>query len=124
MKRAWPLIGLLLAFDAMGMGFIGGHELLQHCRAVEADRDPGANIESIIQVDRSWLICVWYAAGVTDAMEADSVDGLRACTPTNTTGTQLGLVTLDFLREHPELLHYSGHSLVAIAVSNAFPCSL
>lgn len=123
MKRVLLLIGMLLAFDAGGMGFINGHELLIHCGAVEADRIPGATVESIIQRDRSWLVCVWYAAGVTDAMETGSVNGLSACTPPDTTGSQLGLVTLKFLREHPELLQFSGHSLVAIAVNRAFPCT-
>lgn len=123
MKRVLLLIGMLLAFDAMPMGFISGNELLVHCAALEAERDPNARIESIIQSDRSWLICVWYVAGVTDAMETDSVNGLRACLPPDTTGTQVGAVTLHFLREHPELLQFSGHSLVAIAVNRAFPCS-
>jgi len=123
MKRALLLIGMLLAFDASGMGFINGNELLIHCGAVETERDTNASIASIIQRDRSWLICVWYTAGVTDAMEAESVNGLNACTPAGLTGTHLGLVTLTFLREHPHLLQHSGHSLVAMAVSRAFPCS-
>ena len=64
-------------------------------------------------------ICAGFVLGVSDRIERKF-----ACPPKNGTvsGGQLVKVVRKYLEENPENLHWTGHFLVTIALSQAFPC--
>jgi len=65
--------------------------------------------------------CFGYVEGVTDALD-DPVEGFRACTPAGVTAGQVQDVVIAWLKANPTQRHLAAHSLVALALSEAFPC--
>jgi hypothetical protein len=51
-----------------------------------------------------------------------SLDGWMACVPDGVTGSQVNDVAMKYLAEHPQQRHFSAPSLIAKALSEAFPC--
>jgi hypothetical protein len=73
------------------------------------------------------LVCLGYAAAISDAMsstqeDGGSIAGWRACEPVAVTQGQVRDVTVAFLRAHPEIRHLAAASLVAKALAEAWPC--
>ena len=75
-------------------------------------------------------VCFGYTVGVVDVLGIDvpgidrqKIGGWSACLPEAVTNSQAVEVTKKFLNDHPALLHLEAQSLVAMALSNAFPCS-
>jgi hypothetical protein len=95
---------------ALAGGFDSGNDLLDDCSAKSGDNPVKAGA------------CLGYVTGVADVLGGGTViDGIRACFVTATTG-QLKDVVLRYLNEHPETRHLVAASLVARALSEAFPC--
>lgn len=67
-------------------------------------------------------LCSSYVVAISDVMDKNAVDNLRACIPRGNTQGQIVKIAIKHLREHPEQLHSSAYSLVAVALSEAFPC--
>ena len=91
--------------------FISGNELLQACEAASAQEDPAG--------------CSQYIAGVVDeyALVSASLNIPRTfCLARNITSKQLGRVTLKWLNEHPNTLHFIASSLVVQSLTESFPC--
>jgi len=109
MKRALLLIGMLLAFDVEAEGFDTGNDLLRYCS--KHVTNPFYN-----------GLCSGYTIAIADVMVIDSVAGFRACFPATVTRGRLLEVSMQYLRAHPEQLHYTAVCLVAAALSEAFPC--
>ncbi len=65
--------------------------------------------------------CLGYVEGVADALD-DPVEGIRACIPIGVIGGQVNDVVITWLKANPSKRHYAAHSLVAAALSEAFPC--
>ena len=75
-------------------------------------------------------VCFGYTVAVADVLGIDApgierqkIAGWSACLPEAVTNSQAVEVTIKFLNDHPELLHLEAESLVAMALSKAFPCS-
>lgn len=112
MKRAILLIGMLLAFDVRADAFESGNTLADKCR--------GAAQREVTFPDG---ICLGYVTGIADVMAISPIGRSRACIPTSgTTKGQMVDIVVKHIREHPEELHYDAASLVAKALSTAFPC--
>jgi hypothetical protein len=62
-------------------------------------------------------ICLGYVQGVADAFNK------VACLPEGVTARQISDTLVRFLREHPELRHYSASSLAKAALTENFPCN-
>lgn len=115
MNGSTPLFSLIAAsiFFAQpsAAGWMSGNELLSACEEMN---------EAIKYQQLGW--CRGYIVGIADAMSpGNSVNGYKAKFTAGITVQQLTDVVLKFLREHPEDRHYSAGSLVAEALSKAFP---
>ena len=84
---------------------ISGNELAQSCRGAENNE--------------RWGFCVGYVLGVID-QGCESKEAL--CVPAEVVQSQLARVTLKWLSENPDKLHFSASSLVRLALRESFPC--
>ncbi len=67
---------------------------------------------------------VGYVTSVADVMSTNTPYGIKACLPyLEMQNGQVVAVAKKYLNDHPESLHHSGASLVAIALHEAFPCN-
>lgn len=89
--------------------FFSGNTLYDYCKADPHDRV-------------AYGTCVGYIAGVADAMETGPLYTWKACVPRSAAMGQPYDVVLRSLRAHPEWRHFTAPSLVAHALSEAFPC--
>ena len=89
-------------------GFSTGKELYSKCQAGP----------KTVQYN----LCAGYVAGISDAMNIHTLYGVRACHPQNASVSQMVDVVKKFLADNPETRHHLSESLVAIAISDAFPC--
>ena len=99
------------ASDEQPTGFLSGNRLLDIC-----DQSHSA-------------LCIGYIAGIADAMGTSLADGShpavagwQACFPQGVSGGQVRDVAINYLQAHPEQRQLSAASLVAHALSEAFPC--
>jgi hypothetical protein len=100
--------------------YISGNDLYPLCSATP-ENVPG---EQQANASTQWGFCRGYVAGVADILENREVAGYRACVPTPTVEIgQLGDIVTTFLRDHPEERSLTGASIVARALSQAFPCT-
>jgi Rap1a immunity proteins len=63
-----------------------------------------------------------YVAAIADASGQRGVEGRRTCAPPNVTLQQDVDVVKRYLEMHPEQRQYVAEGLVALALSEAFPC--
>ena len=95
-----------------GVGFVSGNTLYQYCTAKDADQS----------------FCSGFVAGIADAAAGkqpankDGVYGYTECLASTATVRQVTDVAVQFLTKHPELRHLGAATLVARALSEAFPC--
>jgi Rap1a immunity proteins len=88
-------------------GFISGEQLLQDCRSFTPDR-------------RSY--CIAYIAGVADSMQQHALFGWRSCIVEGARREQLRELVVQRLIEKPQERGLTAASIVAEALSAAFPC--
>jgi hypothetical protein len=68
--------------------------------------------------------CTAYMTAIADAMDnGNDVATYRACIPPQVGGKQIASIGVLYLKQHPDQLHYSAHSLIAAALQKSFPCS-
>ena len=109
MRRAMAvLIAMLLGSPAAAV--TTGHELLETCSGATA----GSGFER--------GFCEGYVRAVSDEMFNYPYANLQTCFPADVTGRQLTRISVNYLREHPGLLHLSAYHNVASALLVAFPC--
>jgi hypothetical protein len=97
--------GLALAEEA----FVGT-ELLQLCSSQKQDDSTR---------------CSTYIMGFTDGLAASramSATGMRHCFPPNLVISKVRTAVEKYLSDHPERLNLGAANLVAVAVSESFPC--
>jgi hypothetical protein len=63
-----------------------------------------------------------YSVAIADALATATISGFRACIAYATTMEQISDIVINYLRAHPERRQLSANSLVASALSEAFPC--
>lgn len=83
--------------------FTDGNQLKAQCTNSESPANQG--------------LCLGYVMGVTDVNLRDKI-----CTPSGVTIGQLQSITIKYLNDYPDRLHYSADSLVLDALRKAFPC--
>lgn len=89
-----------------------GQDLFEDCNGPETNR----------------LLCHGYVIGIADALlleksAGSNFAGWDACIPTEAKSAQLLAVVNKMLVERPELRHRPAASIVATALSEAFPCN-
>lgn len=100
-------LGVCAGGDAMATTtFESGNSLKEKC-------EPGSS---------ALLQCYGFVTGVADSMNAGSVLTFTACLPPRVTIGKITDITLNFLNVRPEERHFTVASIVAKALSKAFPC--
>jgi hypothetical protein len=66
--------------------------------------------------------CYGYIDAITDVLQSEPVNGKVSCVPFDATMNQLKDVVVQFLLLNPSVRHAGAQSLVAYAISEAFPC--
>ena len=90
-----------------------------------ADFNNGNTLLTICNEDNAvfWGNCGGYIEAVSDVLSHGvAIAGRKACPPGQATGGQVRDIVVRFLVNHPEERHFSAESLVAKALSEAFPC--
>jgi hypothetical protein len=84
----------------------------------------GNDLLGYCSTPNSSLFCLGYVEGVADTMARNDpvLGGLRACIPAGVTGGQLRDITVKMLQDRPEIRQNNAASIVASALSTAFPC--
>jgi hypothetical protein len=68
-------------------------------------------------------LCEGYVVAVFDVLsDGSAIGGWKACNPANLKSVHVKAIVVIWLRDHPESRHLSASSLVAAALSEAFPC--
>jgi hypothetical protein len=90
--------------------FVSGNRLLEYC----SDRSAGT----------AHGVCLGYVQGVYDGAlgPTHSLGDFMACVPEGVEAKQMVDVVSHYLTSHPERRQFTGSSLVADALSQAFPC--
>lgn len=66
--------------------------------------------------------CLGYVVAVVDALDANAISVWRACVPKGVSQGQMRDTVVKWLRKSPENRHYEAVDLVALALSENFPC--
>src|SRR5262249_29484847 len=113
------ILVLAATSSSLAERYISGNDLYPLCSATP-ENVPG---EQQANASTQWGFCRGYVAGVADILENKEVAGYRACIPTTAVEIgKLGEIVTDFLRDHGEERQRTGASIVALALSQAFPC--
>ena len=106
LMRVITIVALCVAtVPCAGAGFDTGNSLLRSCMSENLN------------------LCLGYTSAISDAMgDGGIVRGRIACIPVGVTRGQVEDVAVQFLKQHPEKRHFAADSLVAQALSKAFPC--
>jgi Rap1a immunity proteins len=116
MKRHAIAATLLLAStiaQAAGIVWLLGNDLARKCNASAQDNFALGD-------------CAGYVTAVADIMsqpEWPYSQQAKACLVPEVERGQLVAVVKRYVAEHPEQLHYTAFSVVAVALAQAFPCT-
>ena len=108
--RKWLLVLALVAVPYVPVGeaaFLNGNRLLKRC-------------DGIGSFNKGF--CWGYIAGVADTLTDEPVASFRYCVPSGIVVNEITDVVITWLEAHPAKRHHTAHSLVALALSEAFPC--
>jgi hypothetical protein len=101
----WTILCILLPGHAFTASFVNGNDLLEKCNT---------------PLD---IVCIGYIDGVAYAMnDGNAVNGFKACIPLGVTAQQIKDIAVRYLIKNPAVRIYAASSLVAAALSEAFPC--
>jgi hypothetical protein len=114
MMKGLRFLAVLAATSVLSMpalsAFQSGNDLLKYCSAKSNLFDGG--------------LCFGFVEAVADIMGTAQrpVFGFTACFVGDVGLSEISDVTINFLNSHPERRHLGAASLVAHALSDAFPC--
>ncbi|MGO9047704.1 MAG: Rap1a/Tai family immunity protein [Xanthobacteraceae bacterium] len=106
------LLGISLCFLASAANAeVTGNNLKEYCGLYPQHAEATA-------------LCMGYISGALDTMRGyDKMLKLNlACEPSQVTGEQLIAMTIKYLSDHPEKLHFTASSLILDMYTKAFPC--
>ena len=87
-----------------GADWLRGHRLLAQCELDASHAE--------------WTFCDGYVTGVAESLNL----GGAICPPDEMDPNTLADITLDYLREHEEVLHQVSFALTGRALKQAYPC--
>jgi hypothetical protein len=110
MKRLLLVMFLVGVTSPVWAAYLDGNKLLNECN------------EKFASVGN--MFCLGYIAGILDASmgAGKGVTGIEFCSPANVTVRQATDVVKKSLNDNPQLRHLNAATLVAAALSEAFPC--
>jgi hypothetical protein len=85
--------------------WLRGHRLKEQCE-LDASRT-------------EWSFCDGYVTGVAESLNL----GGAICPPDDVEPTTLSEITLDYLREHEDVLHQVAFALTGRALKHVYPCA-
>jgi hypothetical protein len=99
-------IGILQRPAVAGREFYTGNQIYEFCTTVGGQ-----------------VACFAYVMAIADAMaDGNKVAGWSACIPIPVTGQQAVDIVVQWFRQNVATRHYGAASLIARALSEAFPC--
>ena len=133
MKTAIIAIAALLCLQVSkaSADFISGDELWEQCKVgiTEEIADEGMSyidkMTGYALPTPKYSVCLSYAMGVIDSMEAAVKDNLLEplfCMPPAVTNDQIEDIVVKYVENHPEKRHLKGAAIVQAAMVQAFPC--
>lgn len=111
--RHLPIVLISLFASPVWAAFENGNELHEACK-----NDQSFDNKSFF--DSTY--CAAYIIGVADVVATENVYGYKVCFPRNVSSGQVQDVVKQWLANNPHERHYTASSLVAAALSEAFPC--
>ena len=108
-------LGLLLAAMLVSAPVLAldGNEFLDRCRKLDEQTPNGFAARGY---------CLGFTSGIVSVMQNHEIYGFNACIPGNVRMVQIRDVVLQFLKDNPGKRHLEASSIVAGALSDAFPC--
>jgi hypothetical protein len=100
----------LLGSEQGGGGFYGWVQLFSDCEEGQAPASPA---------DMFWGMCLGYILGAADALQSAH----KICIPKGVEAAQVLDVVKLYIRQHPEVRHYSASHLVVTALNEKFSCN-
>ena len=100
---------------------LNGRVLLQNCTsAVNTDTLSSSDINGLAGASH----CLALIQGISFVMDDNNtrVAPMRVCLPDGVNNSQLALIVKKFLEDNPTKLHFPDTALVAVALTEAFPC--
>jgi hypothetical protein len=67
-------------------------------------------------------ICLGYVEAIADFVRYFGYQGVKYCADPNVTAQQMMDITVQFLRANPATRHLSASGIVAVALTQNFPC--
>jgi hypothetical protein len=107
-KIVFILVVFLISFNVFATSFYSGNDLKRKVNSTEL-------------IDYGFSF--GYISAVSDSINKKKVFGYPVCLPDDVELKQLVDVVKIYMNSHPNLLHYAANSLVAEALTDAFPCS-
>jgi Rap1a immunity proteins len=125
MKKALALLGIIAASTASSSGTLYvGTEMTPNSAPLWRDSSgnfyDGNQLHTLCIAQNSF--CSGYVAGIADVLQNQNANNL--CIPKNATVGQITDVVKKYLTDHPEMRHFSGFSIVFVALETAFPCAV
>ena len=97
-----------LATPASSQSFIGAERLFNACSQKQPSWEDG--------------FCTGFVIAIADTMETTALHGWSACIPTDATVGHLQQIVSVWLKNNEQDHKYSANSIVAEALSKAYPC--
>jgi hypothetical protein len=83
-----------------------------------------ADISEVCLIKQAELVCAPYLYGVVDSIFSNRGElvGNKICLPDGITGNQVKSAFLQFLAKHPDFRKAVASSVIAAALTEAYPC--
>jgi hypothetical protein len=110
--RAWIAVLIVACLSAStASAEVMGNDLKEYCRFVPT-------------MNQSTAMCLGYISGTLDTIRGMGVMLKKklACEPPGVTGDQIVSMTIKYMADHPENLHFTGSSLILNLYTKSFPC--
>lgn len=99
--------------NSLSAGYVSGNDLYRDCTAEKND----------LTYYQTRARCSAYIVGAADGIDEErTMSGIAECVPSNVAIGQLRDIVVDYLKKNPQNRHYTGYSIVSVALISAFRC--
>jgi len=122
-------IGIVLCAICLGssanaqVAFDTGNDLLRYCQSADAALAGRGTTSADTQEALGEGFCMGIIGGVRFVMTSSVMDPrYRLCIPKNVSNSQALSVVVNYMRDHPDALHYTFSFVVLSALVDAWEC--
>jgi len=119
------IAGLLQYSPASAADNVDGNALMERCKSVNKIGEQGVVLGKT--ETNNLMYCLGYFNGFMgmydNSVMLDNFKTKPYCVPQGVNWKPLARIVVDFLENHPELLHQPQEALTVMALSEKFPCS-